>query len=463
MIISGTDYAKVERHLFRDDFDEHAALLGVGISQTSANLRLLVRNVVLVPDEEFQSRATGWHLNSTFIADTCLRFEKEGLGYVSVHSHPFSDAAVALSGSDLRSHRRSFPVTQQLVRGKPVAGLALGRNSACGEVWEAGKKPASLDLVRVLGPVALDRYPSPQALERSLGISRERHSRQALMLGEAGQHLLSSCLVGVVGLGGGGSILVQELAHLGVGGIVGIDCDVMKELNLNRVVGSTPKDALERRKKGAVLKRLVRSIDPKIRFRFVDGDVTHEHVTKELLDCDFIFLATDSLSSRNVVNQLCYQFMIPGIQIGAKVQTDSESGDVTQIHGNLRWMHPDCGCLACHGAINAAALAKELLSPEERKAQDYLDEEEVPDPSVVTLNGTVASLAATDFLLWRTALFAALTKAFNLNNRVWLPQTRELLDQTQRRERTCRVCGQGSSSVRGLGDRWGLMPTVQGS
>jgi len=44
-------------------------------------------------------------------------------------------------------------------------------------------------------------------------------------------------------LGGGGSHIVQQLAHLGVGNFVLVDPDHVEETNLNRLVGATNKDA----------------------------------------------------------------------------------------------------------------------------------------------------------------------------------------------------------------------------
>jgi tRNA A37 threonylcarbamoyladenosine dehydratase len=45
---------------------------------------------------------------------------------------------------------------------------------------------------------------------------------------------LSSATVAIVGLGGGGSHIIQQLAHLGVGHLVGIDHDRAEDSNLNR-------------------------------------------------------------------------------------------------------------------------------------------------------------------------------------------------------------------------------------
>ncbi|MHB9035018.1 MAG: HesA/MoeB/ThiF family protein [Armatimonadota bacterium] len=457
IVMSETDYIHVHRHLWRDDFEEHAAILGVSVSKTGTQLRLLVRNVLLVPDEFFVPGRCGYHLDARFISDACLQLQGEGLGYVSVHSHPLSDDTVGLSNADIESNRRSFPATLDLVNGRPVASLVLGYRAAAGEIWGVGKEPHPLDFFRVIGTRITDYVPEPVRRTRPYHVN-ERHQRQAMMFGKDGQEILRRTCVGVVGLGGGGSVVVQQLAHLGVGDIIGIDDDVVKKVNLNRIVGSRPADARMRRKKGVVLKRLVRSIDPKVQFTHVDGDVTKLAVAQQLLDCDFIFCATDNLRSRNVINQLCYQFLIPGVQIGVKVETDKATGEVIQIHGNVRSINPTVGCLACHGAINPAVLSKELLSPEARRAQDYTNEPDVEDPAVISLNSGVASMAVGDFQMLFTGLFPDLPEVLNLHHRMWLPLTREWLDVPDNRNESCRICSRGSGSMYALGDQWQLMP-----
>lgn len=75
------------------------------------------------------------------------------------------------------------------------------------------------------------------ALDR--GIVPRRYQRHMGCLGIAGQkRLLESCAV-VLGLGGLGGYVVEELARIGVGKIVGVDPDVFDETNLNRQLLST--------------------------------------------------------------------------------------------------------------------------------------------------------------------------------------------------------------------------------
>ncbi len=64
----------------------------------------------------------------------------------------------------------------------------------------------------------------------------------AVIRGEEGRRVLAGLRVGVAGVGGVGSILVEFLARLGVGGLVLVDYDVLKEENLNRSLGARRED-----------------------------------------------------------------------------------------------------------------------------------------------------------------------------------------------------------------------------
>ena len=70
----------------------------------------------------------------------------------------------------------------------------------------------------------------------------ERLSRQSF-LGVRSDEILSSVRVGIIGLGGGGAHVVQQLAHVGVADFVTCDPDRVEESNLNRLVGAAAADA----------------------------------------------------------------------------------------------------------------------------------------------------------------------------------------------------------------------------
>src|SRR6185437_6164758 len=68
-------------------------------------------------------------------------------------------------------------------------------------------------------------------------------SRQSLALGESGQTILRNLHVGVVGLGGTGSVAFCQLPHLGIRRITVVDGDLVEPTNVSRILGATVRDA----------------------------------------------------------------------------------------------------------------------------------------------------------------------------------------------------------------------------
>lgn len=441
------DYRSLHRHLFQPDGDEHAAFLYAGLAETDAGRRLLVRRVQPVADHEFIPSERGAYRQITprAVARAALECDDLGLCLLWAHSHPLSRDHVDFSPDDLAAHRYGHPALIDMTHGRPVAGLVFGQAAVAGEVWTPDRAPARLESLRVIGHNLVTLRSAP----RPAGPSAERFARQILMFGRVGQQILRELSVGVVGVGGGGSLLVEMLAHLGVGRIVVIDYDIIDETNLSRIVGATSADV--GRLKIDVARDLVEHIDPTIDVDAIEGDIAYIDDARRLRDCDFAFLATDNILSRYAFNLVCHQYLVPGIQVGAKVTGDA-TGGIELIHVMERPVTLAGPCLDCAGAIPEDELAREQLSPEERRAQAYVDgaaAEEVEEPSVITLNSAATSLAATDFLLMATGLMPDPT---TLDASAYYPQERELRGRLASQRPECRFCGDEERSVLGRGD-----------
>jgi molybdopterin/thiamine biosynthesis adenylyltransferase len=436
--IDGERAHELRAHLFQPDNDEHAAVALAGVAEISGRLVLLVRELHLIAAADFGPGEYGYRqISPRRIAELSLRAADEKLAYVALHSHPGASTSVALSRDDLSGHQRLFPHLLDIV-GAPIAGLALGEHAAAGEVWLPNGDTRQVSQMRIVGR-ALERL-EPSAIAVSRGIDA-RFDRQARLFGAEGQAILAELHVAIVGAGGGGSIIVEQLAHLGVGQLTLIDYDVVKDVNLSRIVGATPSDAVRREKKVVVLQRLVDRIDPTIRCDAIRGDISDEGVAAALLDCDFVFLATDTTTSRLVLNAVAHRFLVPAVQIGAKVET-SPSGEV-EVYVAVRPVFPHRGCLHCASLIDPIRLREESRTEEERVAQNYLDVPEVVDPSVISLNGIGASHAVTTMLLWATGLL----EDDALRHTLFFPRRGEALTINTQRKPDCPFCSASESSI----------------
>lgn len=260
--------------------------------------------------------------------------------------------------------------------------------------------------------------------------------------------MLNQMKVGVIGAGGGGSLVLQMLARLGVGHLIAVDSDRVDTTNLPRIVGARQRDVGQA--KVEVAKRVAREANPKVRFEAIKGSVVDAAVAHRLTDVDFLFLATDTMQSRLIFNALVHQYLIPGIQIGAKVIVEPKTGNVEDVFTVSRLVLPSSGCLQCNGLISSAQLQQEALSSEERRRQRYITDDEVPDPSVITLNALSASQATNDFLLIMTGLLQPTASAEYIQMH---PCERVTERVNVRSEPTCRTCSGSPGSRYARGDR----------
>lgn len=436
--IGGAHYDELRTHLLRSDRDEHGAILLAGTYASGGTTLLTVREVHLLGDGEFPPGDHGYRqFAASALARLGNRAATEALVFVSVHSHPGAGNRNTLSLDDLYAHERIFPHLLDITTAPLVAGVALGERSVAGEVWSReGRMP--LDRLRVVGPNVEFLYPKPPKRTRS---ADERFDRQIRLFGAAGQERLRALHVAVVGAGGGGSILIEQLAHLGVGTITAIDFDVIKRHNLSRVMGATEDDARSGVMKVEVARRVAAAADPSIDFRPIDGDIADLVTAELLLDTDYILLATDTATARLVANAVAQSFLIPLIQIGAKVET-RPVGEIEQIYTAVRPVLPRRGCLACAGLIDPIALQRETATPEERANQNYLGDPEVIDPSVTTLNAAAAAGALNILLMSVIGQASAELTA----HRITLIRDGTVLALEDEHDPTCRWSGEEPTS-----------------
>ncbi len=210
----------------------------------------------------------------------------------------------------------------------------------------------------------------------------DRNARQEF-LGNDSDEILASCRVGIIGLGGGGSHIAQQLAHLGVGTFVLVDPDKVEDHNLNRLVGATAEDAERGTAKVAVLRRLIKGINPGAKVNCIRNRWQEEPLG--LRDCDVLFGCVDSYGARNELERIARRFLIPYIDIGMDV-TPGENGYV--ISGQVILSMPGELCLWCVGFLTEGLLAEEAARYGAAGGR----------PQVVWPNGVLASTAVGNFV-----------------------------------------------------------------
>ena len=220
--------------------------------------------------------------------------------------------------------------------------------------------------------------------------------RQALVVGGPGQEILAGARVAVVGLGGGGSHVVQQLAHLGIGEIIVIDPDRVETTNRHRLVGLTRLDVWLKRRKVDVMYRLVQRIGNGSRCRRIAQKVPEPVAVEAIKQADIIVGCLDNLHARLDLQELSWRFLIPYVDIGVSIRAVEgcgESDPRVSIGGNVITLIPGGFCLWCCGFLSDEKLALERNGPNRSYFQNRTGEAQV-----VSFNGVVASQAANEVL-----------------------------------------------------------------
>jgi molybdopterin/thiamine biosynthesis adenylyltransferase len=260
--------------------------------------------------------------------------------------------------------------------------------------------------------------------------------------GKSGQARLNHSRVAVVGVGGTGSHVVQQLAHLGVGELTLIDPDLVEETNLSRLVGAVATDV--GRPKVAVMAERVAAIDSEISVRAAQESVI-EIEPSLLAFADVIMCCTDGHGSRALITELVQQYLVPAIDMGVEVQPER---NFSMAGGGVRVLLPGRSCLHCMGVIDPALVREEFLTDGERsieRLRGYLSNEDEPAPAVVALNGVVASLAVMELLQLLVGMFESDTARI-----VYRADHRLVRTVAAKSIEGCFVCGR--DGLIGLGD-----------
>jgi hypothetical protein len=472
LIVPAATHRGILDHLFPGDGDEHGLIIAAGVHKLDGTMRLLAREVFLAKDGiDYVAGRHGYRmLKAEFIHPVIRHCRKHRLAYLAVHNHGGSDR-VAFSPDDLESHERGYPALLDLAEGMPVGGLVYAPRAIAGDIWMPDGSRLALEEARILGANIEHWFDSPRNgsnLTDDSGI----HARQLLMFGSAGQARLREARVGVIGAGGSGSLIVEYLAHLGVGRIVLADDDRIALSNLSRVVGATRWDARwpfsreemprairewagrHAARKIDIARRLIKRAAPACAVDIHFADFSRADICTKFLGCDFLFLAADSMRARLVFNAIVNQYFIPGIQVGSKIVPSEAAGTLDDVFSVERWVLPRTNCLWCSGMISPQGLALEAKSPEERRQQDYGTQQ--PNPSVITVNAVGAAHAVNDFLMSYLGLYKEQVVP---RPRRFRHGTRELIVEEYPPDPECTECGPDPGSRFGRGDAVALPAT----
>lgn len=416
--------------------NEGAAIVLAEHFAVEGSAYFLVREVHHVPPEFVEAAPLSVEIAPEFIARVMKRARTEQLSLFFAHSHPNSSHA-AFSAVDDAGEARLMPTVFQRIADGPHGAIVVTPTDCSARMYVTAKAPPTpMRVVQVSSQVRT--WPAI-AGDAELDPHSDRTVRA---LGEAAQAILGDLRVGIVGLGGMGSLVAQQLAHLGVRHFVLIDPECVEATNLNRLVGATREVVGER--KVAVAARLIASVQPNASIDARAGDIRFEADARSLLGLDVVFGCTDSHGSRAILNQLAHQYFLPVIDTGVRI--DATNGKITAVVGRVQLLTPDLPCLICESLLDAEQVRRDLLTDNERARDPYIVGAHEPQPAVISINGTVASLAVTMLL--------AATCGFPLASRhqIYMADKGVVRNVVADKSSECFVCSTMGAYAKG--DRW---------
>ena len=138
-----------------------------------------------------------------------------------------------------------------------------------------------------------------------------RYERNIPALTEEECALLRQKRVLVVGCGGLGGHLIDQLTRIGIGAIRAVDGDVFESSNLNRQLLS--KASLLGTRKARTAAEHIRLVNPDVEAEAVEAFMTKANVQALLADCDAVLDGLDNLECRKLLAAACASANIPYI------------------------------------------------------------------------------------------------------------------------------------------------------
>jgi len=403
MTVKAGDFKRLHDHLMSMS-EEQAAYLLCGISRSTREVRFLVREVIPVPSDILLKQGNDFvTIPSTSYVPVLKRSSITEQCFFLVHSH--QDYYPVFSPVDNMEEPKimkpAYAWNEKCLHGS----LIITRNNGLlARVWlENGNELVEepIHLIRIVGQRYEFIVPN-NAPALATHVPEQFFDRQVRAFGKDLQQLLGNLHVGVVGAGGTGSAVIEQLARLGVGELTILDHDIINDTNITRIHGSTMEDVKNRKYKVHVMESMIENIGFGTKVDSIPKNVMHRSAAEKLKDCDLIFGCTDDHFGRMILNQISLKYYIPLIDMGVFINSDH--GKIRNINGRVSIIIPGNPCLLCTNCINQEILKAEIekmWTPElyqKRVKEGYCPELDIEDPSVITFTTSIASQAVIELI-----------------------------------------------------------------
>jgi molybdopterin/thiamine biosynthesis adenylyltransferase len=397
-------FQEMRRLLFDRPGMEGAAFVLCGQARSPASLKLLSHAIVPVKSDEYETRGPyGLTIGSKTLTRVAKLARHEDLSVLFAHSHP--NGIAHFSPQDDSEETKLIPFLQARVPNRVHGTVVLTNDSVVGRLFDEQRFAA--DAVLSVGE-RIRLWTDHSKHEEDL-----IHDRQVRAFGKTAQNVLRNLHVGIVGLGGTGSPVAQQLYRLGVGKLTLFDSDHLELSNLSRLYGSSSRQV--GLSKVDVVKEALESIGLNTQVLAVADSINFEEPARRLRECDIVFGCTDKQIPRAILGQLSLAYNIPIFDLGVLI--DSHGGVIRGVHGRVTTLIAGEACLFCRGRISPEVIRVEALPSTERRAQieeGYAPELDEPAPAVIPFTTAIASAGVTELLQRLTGFMGSERKSSEL-------------------------------------------------
>lgn len=405
-------FAELRNYLLEDKSKEAFALIQARRENVGEQVILKVLGIRYPRSEDYESQGlTHLRLQREYIYRTLVEMQQQGEAdtLIDVHTHPFTSTGVGFSGVDDRDEKTFHRWLTDTLDDVHYASIVLSQSDYSARLWERRKNRSLAIPAHIRTQTAGENWPSADdkaSNETELLAATDPQTgflaRSALALGlDTLRQVMHEQAIAIVGVGGLGSVMAENLIHGGFRHIHLIDPDRVEMTNLNRIVGAYHSDALANRFKVDVIRDHLLRINPQAQVEAHPASVEEESVLPVLAAAHWIMVGTDSHFSRFTAQQIALRYAVPLLSVGVNISV--EEGQITDMSGEMIFArYGDRLCLNCLGRINPTLIAAERhqgqFIGEELVRKGYVSGQDVKEPAVKTLNAVLGAMAVDGLL-----------------------------------------------------------------
>lgn len=398
---------------FQEGHFQEDVIMGLWKPSTGYSKYTGIIHELIMPDEENRvSNQGGVFIRPSYKEKVLERLSKEEhygkVGVFAMHNH-LSDGWQDMSEADVVTERDSLAPLFNITT-LPFLGLTLGTDKTwSARFWFKQKdknfKRYWCQKVKIIGKTNLNvsfydkLAPAPNRLEAF------RRTYDAW--GEENQKKIMRLKVGVIGVGSGGSAVVEGLTRIGVSNIVLIDDDKIKQHNLDRLLNADVTDIGEL--KVNFFKECIEknSCVKNVKVTSIPSRIENEFAYKNALDCDILFCCIDkNYITRELINNLSYIHLIPVIEGGVSVDYDSSKSELKRASWSSHLVGYKNSCLKCLKQYTIDSVSQQEYKTGDASYGIEVEEESV-DSDPFNRNVFPFALSVASFLMLKFVRFLA--------------------------------------------------------